>query len=252
MLLGELPALRRGRSVLKLLPSDPRCKMCNAPFRGAGASMMRLIGRGPAKVNPRFCNYCERFAEEHPGGTEIELSLLFADIRDSTALAERSSPTEFRHLMDRFYNVATRVMIDTDAIIDKLVGDEVIGLYLPGFAGASHARQAVLAAQRLLEQTGYGGAEGPWLPVGIGVHTGTAYVGTVGSDETFRDFTALGDTVNITSRLAALARGGEILMSETAYQASGVDLPGRERRTAEIKGRGEPIDIEAWRFAAAR
>jgi adenylate cyclase len=85
-LLGELPRMRRYRSVLKLLPSPPRCKMCNAPFAGAGAPLMRLLGRRPSRRNPHFCDFCSKFSSSHPGGAEIELTLLFADVRGSTAL----------------------------------------------------------------------------------------------------------------------------------------------------------------------
>ena len=251
LLMGEWPALRRGRRVLKFIPSDPRCKLCNAPFEGIGAPFMRFIGRRPAKANPRFCDFCERFARTNVGGTEIELSLLFADVRDSTALAERSSATEFGRLMNRFYATATRALIETDGLIDKLVGDEVIGHYYPGFAGPRHAQQAILAAQRLLAQTGHDRPGGPWLPVGAGVHTGTAYAGTVGSSDTFTDFTALGDAVNIAARLASLAQKGEILISEAACSASGMELSGLERRTLALKGHEQPIEVRVWRVGEA-
>ena len=119
------------------------------------------------------------FCHKYPGGAEIELSMLFVDVRGSTHLAERLSAGDFSRLMNRFYNAATQVLIKTDAFIDKFVGDEVTGLYLPLFTGPNHARPAVQAAQELLEVMGHGGNQGPWLPVGVGVHTGPAFVGTV-------------------------------------------------------------------------
>src|SRR5262249_55990662 len=152
--------------------------------------------------NPNVCNHCEQFALKNPGGAEIELSMLFADVRGSTSLAEKMSPSEFSQLLNRFYRVANKVFVRTDAMIDKLVGDEVIGLYIPGLAGKDHARLAIQAAQELLHETGHSGSGEPWLPVGVGVHTGTAFVGAVGSADAFTDFTALGDNVNITARLA--------------------------------------------------
>ncbi len=251
MLLGEAPALRRGRAVFKLLPSDPRCKLCNAPFRGIGSPLMRLIGKQPGKRNPRFCNYCERVAQKYPGGAEIELSLLFADVRGSTPLAERSSPTEFGRLISRFYDIATHVLIETDAIIEKLVGDEVVGLYFPGFAGPEHARQAILAAQRLIEDIEHGRPGDPFLPIGIGIHTGTAFAGIVGSRENYRDFTVLGSAVNVTARLASAARAGEVLISAAAGEASGLPLSDLEPRRLELKGHSEPVNVRVWRHRAA-
>jgi adenylate cyclase len=182
------------------------------------------------------------FAKRYPGGTELEISMLFVDVRGSTGMAEGMTPASFSQLMNRFYNVATDVLIRTDAVIDKLVGDQVIGLYLPLFTGPNHASPAVLAAQKLLLATGHAEEQGPWLPIGIGVHTGVAFVGTVGGAEgTVSDITALGDNVNVTARLASMAAPGEALISEVAYAAGGMDLGDLESRQLELKGKSEPI-----------
>jgi len=139
--------------------------------------------------------------------------------------------TEFSRLMNRFHAVTTDVLVKTNAFIDKLVGDEVIGIYLPIFTGPNHARPATQAARELLRATGHGGRGGPWLPVGVGVHTGRAFFGTVsGAEGTFSDFTALGDTVNTTARVASAARAGEALITDAAYIAAGLDLGNAEQR----------------------
>jgi adenylate cyclase len=168
---------------------------------------------------------------------------LFADVRGSTTLAEQMSAREFGQLMNRFYKVASHVLIQTDALVDRLMGDEAIGLYLPGFAGADHPRRAIEAAQELLRLTGNRGAKQPWIPIGIGIHTGSAYVGVVGGEESTADFTALGDNVNITARLASAANAGEILISEASCVASKLDLDGLEHRQLELKGKSEPFDV---------
>jgi len=237
---GE-PISRHLYHLYGLLPSDPRCNLCAAPFKGIGGALMRLIGRDQSKYNPRFCMPCEKF--DHPGGAEIVLTMLFADVRGSTTLAEQMSAREFSQLINRFYTVATRVMIQTDALVDRLMGDEAIGLYIPGFAGTEHPRKAVEAAQELLRLTGHSDAGGPWLPVGIGIHTGPAYVGVVGGDDNPMDFTALGDNVNITARLASEADTGEILLSEGTYSAAHLHLGDLERRLMELKGKSEPIAV---------
>ena len=228
-----------------LLPSDPRCKLCAAPFKGIGGVLMRLIGRDQSKYNPRFCIPCERF--EHPGGAEIVLTMLFADVRGSTTLAEQMSPRQFSQLINRFYTIATQVMVQTDALVDRLMGDQAIGLYIPAFAGAGHPRKALEAAQNLLRLTGHRETKGPWLPVGIGVHTGQAYVGVVGDENSPMDFTALGDNVNITARLASEAGPGEILISEDACSAAALNLQGLEHRRLELKGKSEPIGVYVLR-----
>lgn len=237
---GE-PLPRRLYHLNGLLPSDPRCKLCGAPFKGWGGFIMHLLGRDQSRYNPRFCEKCQVF--EHPGGAEVVLTMLFADVRGSTTLAEQMSAREFSKLINRFYTMATHVLIQTDALVDRLMGDEAIGLYIPGFAGPEHPRKAIEAAQELLRLTGHGDSKGPWLPVGVGVHTGPAFVGVVGGEESTADFTALGDNVNITARLASQAGAGEVLISDASYSASKLDLENLEYRQLELKGKSEPIGV---------
>lgn len=161
------------------------------------------------------------------------------------------SPSKFSQLMNRFYAVTTNVLVKSDALIDKLVGDEVIGLYLPGWAGSKHAALAIQAAQDLLHATGHGEPDGPWLPVGVGVHTGIAYVGYVsGTEGTVANLTALGDAVNTTARLASSAATGEVLITEPAYTAAGLNLEDLERRQLELKGKSEPVSVRVIRICS--
>jgi adenylate cyclase len=85
--------------------------------------------------------------------------------------------------------------------------------------------------------------------VGIGVHTGTAFVGVVGDESTTADFTALGDNVNITARLASEAGTGEILISESAYTAANIQFGNLEHRQLDLKGKSEPIGVYVLRVA---
>jgi adenylate cyclase len=230
------------RRMWGVLPSPPRCKLCNAPFRGPGGVLMRAIAYGPSPLNRRLCKWCIRAVHKHPGGAEVEISVLFADVRGSTAIAERMPPQEFSRLMARFYGAAATVIDEWDGIVDKFVGDGAVALFIPGFAGSDYAADAIAAAQDLLQQTGNDGPE-PWISVGAGVHTGTSFVGAVGEGDA-RDFTALGDTVNTAARLTGLAGPGEILVSAAAATAGGLETTGLERRTLELRGREQGVD--AW------
>jgi adenylate cyclase len=248
MLMGDFPRLQRMRQVWGLLPSPPRCKLCNAPFRGPGGVLMRAIAYGPSPLNRRLCKWCIRAAHKHPGGAEVEISVLFADVRGSTAIAERMPAEEFSRLLARFYGVAAEVIDEWDGIVDKFVGDGAVALFIPGFAGSDHAADAIAAALGLLQQTGNDGSE-PWIPIGAGVHTGRSFVGTVGEGDA-RDFTALGDTVNTAARLTDLAGAGEILISAEAAAAAGLDTGGLKPRTLALRGRGQAVD--AWVARAGR
>ena len=232
----------RYRHLFGLLPSNPRCRFCNAPFQGLGGTLVRIVyDKRRSRLNPVMCNACENFAEEYQGGAEIELSLLFADVRGSTTLAENMSTAEFSQLINRFYKAVTKVLIRTDALIDKLIGDQVAGMYVPGFAGKDHAERAIEAAKEVLQVTGHWDSGGTWIPLGAGVHTGTAHVGTVGSQEGTIDITVLGDAPNTAARLSSSAAPGEILVSDAASAAAGLDVGGCEKRVLDLKGKKEPV-----------
>lgn len=242
ILLGTDPRFRRWRGFLHRIPGAPRCKWCAAPFTGMSAPLMRVLGRRPWEKNPKYCERCFRIMTDHHGGAEIECSILFADVRGSTALAERMSPTDFRQLLNRFYDTATKLLVEHDAVVDKFAGDDVMALFIPALVHEAHAARAVSAARALLVATGNRAGETPWLPLGAGVHTGTAYVGAVGEGQR-SDLTALGDVVNVTARLASAAGAGEILVTDAAAEAAGVSSQGLESRHLELRGRSEATNV---------
>jgi adenylate cyclase len=145
--------------------------------------------------------------------------------------------------MARFYGAAAKVVDARNGIVDKFVGDQALALFIPGFAGDDHAEDAIAAARDLLAETGHADHGEPWIPVGAGIHTGVAYVGAVGEGDAL-DFTALGDPVNLTARLAATAAVGEILVSAAAAAAAKLVTEGLEVRTLQLRGREE--SVEAW------
>jgi adenylate cyclase len=244
ILTGENAAVHQLRRAFRRLPSPPHCKLCYAPFGGIGGFVLKPVF-GPWPKNPQLCKNCiGNLAKLGVGGAEIPVSFLFADIRGSTALGERLRPAAFSALLHEFYAIAATAISDQDGVVDKFVGDEAIGLFLPGYTGRDHAAKAIAAGRRLLEEVGRSDAsgEGP-IPVGAGVHTGIAFVGTVGSSTEISDFTALGDPVNTTARLAQLARAGELLVSTEAATAGGLAADGLERRTVEVRGREATLDV---------
>lgn len=237
-----------GRRVFRRIPSEPRCRMCAAPFAGPGGPIMRLIGKRPSDANPNWCTSCTTFMTKHHGGAEVDGSMLFADIRGSTSLAETMSPGEFHALLDRFYATALDVVFKHDGFVDKFVGDEVIALFFPLLSGERHTARAVQAAQALLAATGHADPAGPWVPLGAGVHTGRAWFGAVG-EGTHIELTAVGDAVNVAARLASHAGLGEILVSADAADAADLD-PGLERRALDLKGKQESTEVVSLRVGA--
>ena len=235
-----------GRRFFGRLPSNPRCRLCSAPFAGSGGAAMRLIGKRQSNGNPNYCNSCEKVLVKHHGGAEVEGSMLFADIRGSTALAEKMTPGEYRNLLDRFYSTATNVVVANDGMVDKFVGDELVAVFPPLLSADRHAARAVATAQALLRETGHGGSGTPWVPIGAGVHTGRVYFGTVG-EGAHVEMTVVGDVVNVAARLAAEAEAGQILVSVEAAEKAELDstLP---RRSLQLKGKEEPVEVVSLTF----
>jgi adenylate cyclase len=221
--------------LMRRLPSDPRCAVCGAPYRGFGGRLMGRLGFAPSRKNPRLCSIC--FEKAPMGGVEMEVGILFADVRGFTSLAERQAPDEVATLLNRFYASAVDVLCG-HAIIDKLVGDQVMALYLPRIFPGEPAEHMLTDAGALLAAAGYG-HERPWVELGIGLDYGTAYVGNVGSGEV-KDFTAIGDVVNTAARLQAAAGSGEIVMSSRVHARVGQDDGQAEPRELSLKGKSEP------------
>lgn len=230
-----------GRRVFKRIPADPRCRMCAAPFSGAGAPLMRLIGKRPSIANPNWCNSCFDFMAKHHGGAEIDGAMLFADIRGSTAMAESMSPADYHALLERYFAAATSVVFAHDGFVDKFVGDELVALFFSLLSGDRYVARAVAAGTDLLRATGHGEADAPWVSIGVGVHCGRAWFGVVGEGSHI-ELTAVGDTVNVAARLAATAAPGELLVSADAAAASDLD-PGLERRRLALKGKALDTEV---------
>jgi adenylate cyclase len=234
--------VKRLRRTMAWVPGAPRCFECNRPMTGFGAWLMQVR---PSTFSPKLCNMCEDFSRRNQAGAEVELSMLFADVRGSTTLAEQTSPAEFQKLIRRFYKTATDVLVEKNSMVNRLMGDQVIGLFVPRFAGHDHAKVAIKAALELLRATGHGTPEGAWVPIGIGVHTGVAYVGAVGTSEGVNEIAVLGSAPNLAARLSSQAADGELLVSEAA--AAAASITDGETRELQLKGISQPVSVHVLR-----
>jgi adenylate cyclase len=252
---GTQPSNRAIKRVMRALPSTPRCGYCGAPFGGIGARIVRPLGYRPSRKNPNLCAACIELAP--PGGTTMEVGVLFADLRGFTSRSEGITPAEATAVLRRFYGHAEKVFFP-EALIDKLIGDEVMALYLPLCIapGSSQpdeeTRKHVAAlmldhARELLERVGYGKGGAPEVEVGIGLDFGEAFIGNIGN-AAVHDFTAIGDVVNTASRLQAEAAGGEVVVS--ARLAAFLGSPPGQLEQLDIKGKEEPVPAYRARWFA--
>ena len=241
-LLGVSDMIQRYRRVFRRIPSDPRCKVCLSPQGGIGGPLMTALGYGRYPPNPQLCNSCFRQAQRNPGGAEIEMTALFADIRGSTGMAETMASHEYSAAITAYVRIASQAVRSPGGLIDKLLGDGIMALFIPGFVtDHDHAVGAVTAGREILRNVR--------LPVGVGIHTGPAWVGFVGGVDGVMDFTALGDAVNVASRLGSEAAAGELLLSDATAGAARLQNDGLRPRRLELRGRSEPLD--AWSEAVA-
>ena len=233
------------RPYFRALPTEPRCQICYIPFNGIGGFISRrLLDVKPSQLNPHMCNLCEKFAERFLGGVEMEISILFVDIRGSTQLAEKMPVAEYSQLIRRFYNATTKPLYSHNALIEKFVGDGLTAFFVPAFAGTNHALAAIKAGKEILHITGHGNGKIPWIPTGVGINTGVAYVGSMKMEGGRTDITILGDAVNTAARLCSQAAPGEILVGNAAMDMSGLAKEKHETRELSLKGKQETV--EAW------
>jgi len=243
--LNDTPSARAIKAVWRTLPSSPRCGMCSAPFAGFGRFVVGPLGYRPSRKNPTLCVTCVESSP--PGGMKMFTGVLFADIRGFTARTEETDSQAMAALLRRFYGCAERVLFP-EAIIDKVVGDEVMALYLPDIQRRITREQVpslmVDHAMELLRAVGYDSPSGPFVEMGVGLDMGEAFVGNIGERAVY-DFTAIGDVVNTAARLQGKARSGEALLSERV--ASG--LPAAIGAPVELELKGKKDIERAYRVA---
>ncbi len=174
------------------------------------------------------------------GGEEREITIFFSDIANFTTISETMTPTELVSRLCSYLTEVTSVITRREGTLDKYIGDAVMAFWGAPLPIADHAAHAVLSAldvQKALEAI-------PEFTTRIGIHTGRAVVGNVGSDLRF-NYTAIGDTVNLASRLEGLNKkfGTRIIISETTFREAGDSVEARMIGRVRVKGRSEPIAV---------
>ena len=183
------------------------------------------------------------------GGEKRELTILFSDIRGFTSISETLPPEELVALLNEYLTPMTRIVLEEKGTLDKFIGDAVMALFnapldLP-FHQAHACRVAVRMIGRLNELNGDFARRGlPRIGIGIGINTGEAVVGNMGADLRF-DYTAIGDNVNLASRLEGLTKqyGVRIVVSDSTRQAAGDEFTFREIDLVRVKGKQKPVAV---------
>jgi PAS domain S-box-containing protein len=172
------------------------------------------------------------------GGQTQIVSVLHADVRGYTQLAEDLAPDRVAALLLRYHGVAAKALRDSGAVIDRFAGDAILALWNAPEPQPGHVRKALEGALALQAAARTAGRE---LGYGVGVHTGEAMVGNLGSSE-YQNFTAIGDTVNVAARLQGHAKAGEVVCSAAALAEAGTGVRATPLGPLELKGRRAAVE----------
>lgn len=182
----------------------------------------------------------------HLGGENQVATVFFADIRGFTRMSENLAPERVVELLNEFFTEMTDLLFDNGGTLDKYLGDGIMALFGAPIAKPDDAQRSVKTAiemQRALRRLNYGWEQRGQKPLqmGIGVNTGPVTAGNIGSAKRM-DYTCIGDTVNLASRLCAHAAGGQILISESTCRALTRDIPSRKLDAIRVKGKEMPVE----------
>jgi adenylate cyclase len=222
--------------------SSPRlatqCSVCGTMLSGALSAVYRTFGIKRSPRNPNICTRCSTHVEE---GRMVEITVLFADLSSFTELTHDLGAEKTHEVVDAFLRMATEVLVKHGAFIDKYVGDAVMALFNVPIRHDDHALRAVTAATELSTALQSLGAQFDLeLKASIGIATGFARVGRLGSDDS-KDYTAIGDAVNLAARLQSKASAGEVLISAESYRKHPASFGHATSEEVMLKGFRDPV-----------
>jgi adenylate cyclase len=236
------PVLAAKQKRYGMLPGGPRCRLCDAPFGGIGAWIMRLSKIVASERNPNYCTACDAFLDAFPGGAEVPISMMMVDVRNSVPISASTSARDFAHMISAMRREVLDILERTDGFVLEYQGDSVFAVWPAGFVGPKHSNKAITAAEAAVRHFSHLRAAGKQVPLGIGVNTGTVYIGTVSAPGgKMSGIGAFGLEVNLLARLTAMATVGEALISAATYDAAGRTVPQGGLREETLKGIEHPV-----------
>ena len=222
------------------------------PIRGVLSMPFKLAGVRISRMNPNLCTLCETKFRSVKKAQQVTVpaTVLFADVRGYTSLSEEVDAGDMTAMLGEFYDHCSAAVWERDGIVNKLIGDAIFAIYNFPIRRSDHIKQAVLSGIELqlrcraMTTTKPGERNVP-VGVGVGIHTGDVTVGEIGT--TIKDFTAIGEVVNLASRLQGASQPGEVLVTAGVYRHVEREFPAVERRECVLKGIAKPVSAYVLR-----
>ena len=219
------------------------------PIRGPLSIPFKLLGIKISRMNPNLCNICETMFTKVKRKKQVIIpaTIFFADLRGYTNFSQGTDSEKVVGMLHDFYDECAAAVWERDGIVNKFIGDAVLAIFNFPLMREDHVRQAVLAATDLQRKCSEKkklmliNGDGKACPVGIGIgiHTGIASIGEVGT--AYKDFTIIGPVVNMASRVQGAAKSGEILVTEEVYSQVTDLFPTSESHAYQLKGIENPV-----------
>ena len=243
------------------LPRSMICKGCwqqmhlPVPLRGPASIPFRAFGIRPSRMNPNTCTICELMFTRVMKARQInvDVSVLFADLRGYTTLSQSHPATAVSSLLDVFYDECAEAIWEYDGLLNKTVGDAIMAIFNFPIRHDDHAQRAVRAARDIQHRCRHLGreldfpkgaeADGSELGVGIGIDSGQTSFGEFGRSH--RDLTAIGTVVNTAARAQSVAEAGCILVTGAVCSRAPAETNAGEGRAYELKGFDKPMELYA-------
>lgn len=230
------------------------CKGCwqhmhvPVPIRGPLAIAARLLGVRISRMHPDLCTVCETMFTRVKRRKQIVVpaTVLFADLRGYTTLSQSAPSGDVTDMLHGFADECAEAIWERDGVVNKFIGDAILAIFNFPIVRSDHVQQAVLAAQDIQRRWTERGersaqAGGTAIGLGIGIHTGDASIGEIGT--AYKDFTIIGPVVNIASRIQGEASAGQILVSREVYAQVAEIFPNSPSRECQLKGIDQPVPV---------